>query len=249
MIRAPSAARGAERVPHHPPEGSVRAAQMVCNRTASGSERLALLDRSGATQHDTVGKGDHVLATTLPLHRWIPLWVWVVLFAFAVGAPVFFVIVGLFLRPFTPGWGEWMRAYRERFGETVDPRSRSSKTTNELRTLYRRWRSDRKTSGASASDWLALHGPVLLGAASSEIAVPPANAAVPDWYADPWRRFALRYWDGRTWTEHVSSEPGSMLADAVPEAPPSGASGPAGSNPTGSVPATGTVRVSSHEGS
>ncbi|MGZ4723096.1 MAG: DUF2510 domain-containing protein, partial [Ilumatobacteraceae bacterium] len=24
------------------------------------------------------------------------------------------------------------------------------------------------------------------------------------WYADPAGRFELRYWDGTTWTEHVS---------------------------------------------
>ena len=33
----------------------------------------------------------------------------------------------------------------------------------------------------------------------------PAAAAVPaGWYADPAGRFELRYWDGGTWTEHVS---------------------------------------------
>ena len=32
-----------------------------------------------------------------------------------------------------------------------------------------------------------------------------AAAAVPaGWYADPAGRFELRYWDGGTWTEHVS---------------------------------------------
>ncbi len=45
-------------------------------------------------------------------------------------------------------------------------------------------------------------------------AVAPAVAATPDpaptpavpagWYADPAGRFELRYWDGSTWTEHVS---------------------------------------------
>jgi len=33
----------------------------------------------------------------------------------------------------------------------------------------------------------------------------PAASAVPaGWYADPAGRFELRYWDGGTWTEHVS---------------------------------------------
>ena len=33
----------------------------------------------------------------------------------------------------------------------------------------------------------------------------PAAPSVPaGWYADPANRFELRYWDGSTWTEHVS---------------------------------------------
>ena len=36
-------------------------------------------------------------------------------------------------------------------------------------------------------------------------AAAPATPAVPaGWYADPAGRFELRYWDGSTWTEHVS---------------------------------------------
>ena len=42
----------------------------------------------------------------------------------------------------------------------------------------------------------------------AEVAPPapaPAAPAVPaGWYADPAGRFELRYWDGGTWTEHVS---------------------------------------------
>ena len=50
-------------------------------------------------------------------------------------------------------------------------------------------------------------------AAAAAATVPPAAAApepaptpaVPaGWYADPAGRFELRYWDGSTWTEHVS---------------------------------------------
>jgi hypothetical protein len=38
-----------------------------------------------------------------------------------------------------------------------------------------------------------------------EPAAEPAAAAAPaGWYADPSARFELRYWDGSTWTEHVS---------------------------------------------
>jgi hypothetical protein len=35
-------------------------------------------------------------------------------------------------------------------------------------------------------------------------AEPAAAAAPAGWYADPSSRFELRYWDGTTWTEHVS---------------------------------------------
>lgn len=44
-------------------------------------------------------------------------------------------------------------------------------------------------------------------AAASAASVAPAapTPAVPaGWYADPAGRFELRYWDGTTWTEHVS---------------------------------------------
>ena len=35
-------------------------------------------------------------------------------------------------------------------------------------------------------------------------AAPAASAVPAGWYADPAGRFELRYWDGGTWTEHVS---------------------------------------------
>ncbi|MCU1392899.1 MAG: hypothetical protein JWM34_1327 [Ilumatobacteraceae bacterium] len=45
----------------------------------------------------------------------------------------------------------------------------------------------------------------------------PAAAATPSvpagWYADPAGRFDLRYWDGTTWTEHVSRA-GQQYTDA-----------------------------------
>lgn len=45
-------------------------------------------------------------------------------------------------------------------------------------------------------------------AASPAPAATPEPAAAPavpaGWYADPAGRFELRYWDGSTWTEHVS---------------------------------------------
>jgi len=43
---------------------------------------------------------------------------------------------------------------------------------------------------------------------------PAASPAVPaGWYADPAGRFELRYWDGGTWTEHVSRA-GQQFTDA-----------------------------------
>jgi hypothetical protein len=48
-------------------------------------------------------------------------------------------------------------------------------------------------------------------------AAAPAAAATPSvpagWYADPAGRFELRYWDGGTWTEHVSRA-GQQFTDA-----------------------------------
>ncbi|MEZ5295001.1 MAG: DUF2510 domain-containing protein [Ilumatobacteraceae bacterium] len=40
--------------------------------------------------------------------------------------------------------------------------------------------------------------------AAEPAAQPAASAAPAGWYADPSGRFELRYWDGGTWTEHVS---------------------------------------------
>lgn len=38
------------------------------------------------------------------------------------------------------------------------------------------------------------------------VAAAPATPAVPaGWYGDPAGRYELRYWDGSTWTEHVST--------------------------------------------
>ena len=42
---------------------------------------------------------------------------------------------------------------------------------------------------------------VVQAAATSSTPQQPLPAAA--WYADPTRRFELRYWDGTRWTEHV----------------------------------------------
>jgi hypothetical protein len=50
--------------------------------------------------------------------------------------------------------------------------------------------------------------PSIPSAAPTAASATPAAAAAPavpaGWYADPAGRFELRYWDGSTWTEHVS---------------------------------------------
>jgi hypothetical protein len=58
----------------------------------------------------------------------------------------------------------------------------------------------------------AAAGPAAMAptAAAAPAAAAPAAAATPapavpaGWYADPAGRFELRYWDGSTWSEHVS---------------------------------------------
>ena len=51
----------------------------------------------------------------------------------------------------------------------------------------------------------ASSAPSPASATPSVASAAPAAPAVPaGWYADPAGRFELRYWDGATWTEHVS---------------------------------------------
>src|SRR4051812_16316619 len=69
-------------------------------------------------------------------------------------------------------------------------------------------------SGSSAMGQSAQESAPAAAAAPAAVAAAPAPAAAPDpapapavpagWYADPAGRFELRYWDGTTWTEHVS---------------------------------------------
>jgi hypothetical protein len=125
-----------------------------------------------------------MLASSLPLYDWLPPWVWVVLLVLLFGGPVFFLIVGLVARSFMKGWGEWLRAARAHFGEVIDPRGRSSEVTSELRRFYDRWRTDRKTTGESASDWIARQGCSL----SSDLlpfSCPHAAAGLPCPYRKP----------------------------------------------------------------
>lgn len=41
----------------------------------------------------------------------------------------------------------------------------------------------------------------------------------PGWKRDPWQRFAGRYWDGETWTEHVITAAKVRATDPVPPPP------------------------------
>ncbi len=47
---------------------------------------------------------------------------------------------------------------------------------------------------------------------------PGAGPITPDWYPDPMGRHEFRFWDGTSWTEHVSSH-GRQSTDAMTAAP------------------------------
>jgi len=67
--------------------------------------------------------------------------------------------------------------------------------------------SSMDTSSASAPNYAA-------AAPAAPAPAPTPTPAVPaGWYADPAGRFDLRYWDGGTWTEHVSRA-GQQFTDA-----------------------------------
>jgi len=63
----------------------------------------------------------------------------------------------------------------------------------------------RQTSGA----------PVAVTAAPTAMveATTAGSAAPAAWYADPSKRYELRYWDGKEWTEHVARS-GQQFTDA-----------------------------------
>ena len=63
----------------------------------------------------------------------------------------------------------------------------------------------RQTSGA----------PVAVTAAPTAMveATTAGSAAPAAWYADPSKRYELRYWDGKEWTEHVARG-GQQFTDA-----------------------------------
>jgi len=57
------------------------------------------------------------------------------------------------------------------------------------------------TSADPSSGYSAASQPA---SAATAAAAAPASSVPAGWYADPAGRFDLRYWDGSTWTEHVS---------------------------------------------
>lgn len=57
----------------------------------------------------------------------------------------------------------------------------------------------------------AASAPASVAAAPSPMSTTPVSAepdAPPGWHPDPWAAAALRYWDGRQWTGHVTGMPG-----------------------------------------
>ena len=57
---------------------------------------------------------------------------------------------------------------------------------------------------AEPAGWAVAPEPATVYQPVPEVAPAPAAAVPAGWYADPAGRFDLRYWDGGTWTEHVS---------------------------------------------
>ncbi len=56
-------------------------------------------------------------------------------------------------------------------------------------------------------------------AAGYPLAHPWQATFPPGWFADPWGRYPLRWWDGTTWTTHTSVD-GHTAEDPIPEQPP-----------------------------
>jgi hypothetical protein len=59
---------------------------------------------------------------------------------------------------------------------------------------------------------------------------PPDGSQPAAWHADPWGRAEYRYWDGQSWTEHVSTG-GVQRADKVEAAQPAAAAEPPSPGP------------------
>ena len=73
-----------------------------------------------------------------------------------------------------------------------------------------------------------LQGAAVRGAAPYEVVRGPDGMPVAGWYPDPNGVYQHRYWDGRGWTEHVSTNGVSGTAPVVPA--------PVGTAPVGTAP-------------
>jgi len=80
---------------------------------------------------------------------------------------------------------------------TPEPASASSEPAG--------WGSAPESSSSSSSSSSSTPDPTpSYTPAASAPAAAPTPSVPAGWYADPAGRFELRYWDGGTWTEHVS---------------------------------------------
>ena len=52
---------------------------------------------------------------------------------------------------------------------------------------------------------------------AAESVAAPADGAPPGWHRDPWGLAGLRWWDGTTWTGHVSGPPATRPVDVAAE--------------------------------
>jgi hypothetical protein len=101
----------------------------------------------------------------------------------------------------------------------ADPSSSSTPTYTAAATTAASEPAGWGTSPTSSSTSAAASTPVTASAAAdpssgysaasqpstaTAAASTPASSVPAGWYADPAGRFDLRYWDGNTWTEHVS---------------------------------------------
>ena len=79
----------------------------------------------------------------------------------------------------------------------------------------------RQSSGSAVAETAAPTAVVAAVTTGAAVAAPTAmveatttgTAAPAAWYADPSKRYELRYWDGKEWTEHVARG-GQQFTDA-----------------------------------
>src|SRR3954452_17852657 len=81
---------------------------------------------------------------------------------------------------------------------------------------------------------------------------PPDGGYPPGWYPDPWGRAEFRYWDGRSWSQHVSTGGAQSVDVAPPPAPQQASVQAAGADATTAQPPSistnSTPRAAEHTG-